>query len=143
MTVFLIKYSWFNGGFLSVKVLIVGLEPERMVRLKAVVKSLKRLGLTPVVLKPVEVRFKPRLIGKLLKYIVVAFKLFIADFKVVHGFNVPDVILMPVLLKKCVFIYDVRSPWGVEVKALGWPRILGFLAEICLLYTSPSPRDRG
>ena len=102
---------------MSKTVLLIGSQPERMTRLKRTFASLKNLGVNVRVMRPYrKPDGKPRIIKGVVRYLVLLVQVAISKADVYHFFNVPDVIGLPLLLKRGKVIYDVRSPWFSSIK---------------------------
>ena len=98
-------------------VLLIGSQPERMTRLRRTFVSLKELGVNVRVMKPYRYPAgKPRVLKGIIRYLVLLVQVATSKADVYHFFNVPDVIGLPLLLKRGVVIYDVRSPWFSSIK---------------------------
>lgn len=88
-----------------------------MTRLKRTFASLKNLGVNVRVMRPYrKPDGKPRIIKGVVRYLVLLVQVAISKADVYHFFNVPDVIGLPLLLKRGKVIYDVRSPWFSSIK---------------------------
>jgi glycosyltransferase involved in cell wall biosynthesis len=88
------------------KILLIGAEPDKMPRLKLVYKSLKSLGYNVEVFAPFQRRG-----NSIMRYLANMTKLLFERADVYHFFNIPDVIGLPLLIKRGKLVYDVRSPW--------------------------------
>jgi glycosyltransferase involved in cell wall biosynthesis len=83
-----------------------------MTRLKRTYASLKRLGVNVRVMRPYrKPDGTPRILKGIVRYLVLFVQVASSKADVYHFFNVPDVIGLPLLLKRGIKIYDVRSPW--------------------------------
>ena len=89
------------------KILLVGAEPERMPRLKLVQKCLVDLGCEVEIFKAAKHERRA-----VVRYLINMFKLLFKRADVYHFFNIPDVIGLPLLLKRGKLVYDIRSPWA-------------------------------
>ncbi|MEM4735363.1 MAG: glycosyltransferase [Candidatus Thorarchaeota archaeon] len=99
------------------RVVLVGSEPERMTRLRRTYSSLRSLGIDVSVLNPYSVpRGRPRLLTALVRYLLIMVQLVLLRADVYHLYNVPDLIGLPLLLKRGMLVYDVRSPWFSTVR---------------------------
>lgn len=113
------------------KALLIGSEPSRMTRLRRTYASLKRLGVTVEVFAPYEEpRGSPRILKGLIRYLVIMIQLLLKRADIYHLYNVPDVLGLPLSIKKGVFIYDVRSPWFSSVLETTGNRMLSKIAHI-------------
>lgn len=112
-------------------ILLVGSEPESMPRLKLVYKCLILSGFKVKVFSSFKKggsRFGK--IGSIIRYFSNMTKLFFERADVYHFFNIPDVLGLPLLLKRGTLVYDVRSPWEEEVHDTTKNRILSKIAGI-------------
>ncbi len=123
---------------INCSVVLVGIEPEKMMRLWKVYETLRREGYRVFVLSP-RLKFKLKgFIGRILsgffRYLAFFLQVIFIRARVVHFFNVPDFPGLAVLLKKrfadVKFIYDVRSPWSDEVLYFTRVKFLWFLARL-------------
>lgn len=102
---------------LTKTVLLIGSQPERMTRLKRTFKSLKKLGIDVRVMQPyTKPDGRPRIIKGIIRYLVLLIQVAISKADIYHFFNVPDVIGLPLIVKRGIVIYDVRSPWFSSLK---------------------------
>ncbi|MFW9963991.1 MAG: glycosyltransferase [Candidatus Sifarchaeia archaeon] len=103
------------------KVLLIGSQPRRMTRLRRTYGSLKELGVDVRVMEPyTKPQGRPRIVKGIVRYLALLFQVAFLRADIYHVFNVPDVIGLPLLLKKGTVVYDVRSPWFSSIKeALG------------------------
>ncbi|MHA1389347.1 MAG: glycosyltransferase [Candidatus Thorarchaeota archaeon] len=98
-------------------VLLIGSQPERMIRLKRTFNSLKQLGVDVKVMQPYnKPGGRPRIIKGIIRYLVLLVQVAISKADIYHFFNVPDVIGLPLTFKRGTLIYDVRSPWFSSIK---------------------------
>jgi glycosyltransferase involved in cell wall biosynthesis len=87
-----------------------------MTRLKRVFQSLRDLGVDVEVLSPyTNPTGKPRILKGIIRYLVLMTQIALTKADIYHFFNVPDIIGMPLVLKKGKLVYDVRSPWFSSV----------------------------
>ncbi|MFX0108732.1 MAG: glycosyltransferase [Candidatus Hodarchaeota archaeon] len=101
------------------RVVLIGSEPRRMTRLRRTFNSLKELGVSVEVFIPYDVpRGRPRTIKGIIRYLLVMLQLLLLKRDIYHFYNVPDVIGIPLLLKRGTLIYDVRSPWFSSLKEM-------------------------
>ncbi|TFH03576.1 MAG: hypothetical protein E4H14_16520, partial [Candidatus Thorarchaeota archaeon] len=99
------------------KVLLIGSQPERMIRLRRTFKSLKELGVDVRILVPYrKPRGSPRIIKGLIRYILLTLQIALSQADIYHFFNIPDITGLPLLWKRGKLVYDVRSPWFSSVK---------------------------
>jgi glycosyltransferase involved in cell wall biosynthesis len=111
------------------KICVVAQEPAKTIRLHQTVQTLRKFGYEVEVLMPrFSVRFKPRLLSGVIRYLGIMFQVLCARADVYYVFNNPDIGL-PVLLKRSKFVYDVRNPWGAEVYDLTGQAFAADLAE--------------
>ncbi len=88
-----------------------------MTRLKRTYASLKELGVNIRVMTPYrKPDGRPRILKGIIRYLVLLVQVAISKADVYHFFNVPDVIGLPLLLKRGTKIYDVRSPWFSSIQ---------------------------
>ena len=116
-------------------ILLVGSEPSAMPRLKLIYKCLVLSGFNVKVFSSFEKgRSRFGKIGSIIRYLSNMIKLFFERADVYHFFNIPDVLGLPLLLKRGVFVYDVRSPWKEEVydttKNRFLSKIAGFIERV-------------
>jgi len=98
-------------------VLLIGTEPDRMIRLQRVHDSLISLGVNVSVFKPVDrPRGRPRILKGIVRYLVISLQLLLSRADIYHFFNVPDNVGMPLLLKRGTLVYDVRTPWAAVLE---------------------------
>ena len=107
------------------KILLIGPEPDKMPRLKMTYKSLKSLGHDVKVFAPFE-----RKGNTVMRYLANMVKLLFERSENYHYFNIPDVIGLPLLLKRGRLIYDVRSPWKEVMQDSTGNKYLAKFAEI-------------
>ncbi len=99
------------------RVLLIGSQPERMTRLRRTFRSLKALGVDVHIMVPTKKPDgRPRIIKGIVRYLVLIFQVTLAKADIYHFYNVPDIIGLPLIWKRGVFIYDVRSPWFSSIK---------------------------
>lgn len=111
--------------------MLIGSEPNRMTRLRRTYQSLKELGVEVEVFRPYTVPSgNPRTLKGLVRYLLIMFQLLLLRRDTYHFFNVPDVIGLPLTLKRGDFIYDVRSPWFSSVLETLGVRPLSLLAGL-------------
>lgn len=102
-----------------------------MTRLRRVYRSLRELGADVVVLKPYTCPSgKPRLLKGVVRYLLIALQVLLARAHIYHFFNVPDIIGLPLLLKRGVLVYDLRSPWSASIIETFHSRPLSMIAEL-------------
>jgi glycosyltransferase involved in cell wall biosynthesis len=88
-----------------------------MTRLRRTFKSLKELGVDVKVMRPyTKPEGHPRIIKGIVRYLVLLVQIAISKADIYHFFNVPDVIGLPLTIKRGTLIYDVRSPWFSSIK---------------------------
>lgn len=107
------------------KILLIGPEPDKMPRLKMTYKSLKSLGHDVKVFAPFA-----RKGNTVMRYLANMVKLLFERSDNYHFFNIPDVIGLPLLLKRGRLIYDVRSPWKEVMQDSTGNKYLAKFAEI-------------
>lgn len=101
-----------------------------MTRLRRVYKSLRELGADVVVLNPyTRPSGKPRLLKGVVRYLLITLQVLLARAHIYHFFNVPDIIGLPLLLKRGVLVYDLRSPWSASIIETFHSRPLSKIAE--------------
>ena len=119
------------------KILLFGSEPEKMTRLRYIYESLAKHGIKAEILMP-KSNFRcsgklGRILSGLIRYLTLTVQLLIAKADIIHYFNIPDIPGIIILLKKLftrtVVIYDVRSPWGLELENTFHFKLLKYLAE--------------
>jgi glycosyltransferase involved in cell wall biosynthesis len=88
-----------------------------MIRLRRTYESLKEMGVDVKVFnaysKP---SGRPRIIKGVIRYLVIMLQVLLTKADIYHFFNVPDVIGLPLIMKRGVVVYDVRSPWSGAIK---------------------------
>lgn len=98
------------------RVILIGNEPELMTRLARTFASLRELGVDVSIFHPIaKPRGKPRLLKGLVRFLVNAFQVALTQADIYHFFNVPDIIGIPLLFKRGILVYDVRSPWSASI----------------------------
>ncbi len=99
------------------RVLLIGCEPARMIRLRRTFRSLRELGVSVKVLKPYTTpRGRPRVLKGIIRYLVITLQIALTKADIYHFNNIPDIVGISLLWKKGVMIYDVRSPWFSSIK---------------------------
>lgn len=99
------------------RVLLIGSQPERMTRLRRTFASLRNLGVDVQVMRPYrKPEGRPRILKGVVRYLVLLCQVAVSRADVYHFFNVPDIIGLPLLLKRGTLIYDVRSPWFSSIR---------------------------
>jgi glycosyltransferase involved in cell wall biosynthesis len=106
-----------------------------MTRLRRTYGSLKKLGVDARVMEPYRnPSGRPRILKGIVRYLILLLQVALSKADVYHFFNVPDVIGLPLLLKRGTVVYDVRSPWFSSInESLGntaLARIAGFIEWI-------------
>jgi glycosyltransferase involved in cell wall biosynthesis len=102
---------------LKKRVLLIGNEPRDMIRLHRTYNSLKELGADVRIFEPFQVpRGKPRVIKGIIRYLLIILQVLLAKADIYHFFNVPDIIGLPLIVKRGVLVYDVRSPWSGAIE---------------------------
>jgi glycosyltransferase involved in cell wall biosynthesis len=98
-------------------VLLIGPEPERMIRLKRVHESLLDLGVNVKVLVPFKKpRGRPRILTGIIRYLTITLQVLLTKADIYHFFNIPDSIGLPLVVKQGTLVYDVRSPWAEVIE---------------------------
>lgn len=88
-----------------------------MTRLKRTFWSLKSMGFEVEVMRPFQKPDgSPRTIKGIIRYLILLIQVAISKADIYHFFNVPDIIGLPLLLKRGIVIYDIRSPWFSSIK---------------------------
>ncbi|MGY5852870.1 MAG: glycosyltransferase [Candidatus Thorarchaeota archaeon] len=101
----------------SIRVVLIGSEPEKMTRLRRTYSSLKKLGVNVSVFNPYDApRGSPRLITGIVRYLLVMLQIAMTRADIYHIYNIPDIIGLPLVLKRGKIVYDVRSPWFSSIK---------------------------
>ena len=112
-------------------ILLVGSEPEAMPRLKLVYMCLTLSGFNVRVFASFEKgRSKFSKVGSIIRYFSNMTKLFFERADVYHFFNIPDILGLPLLLKRGTLVYDVRSPWKEVVHDTTKNKFLSKIAGI-------------
>ncbi len=112
------------------RVLLIGTEPERMIRLQRVLQSMRKLGIDVRVLEPVtKPRGRPRILKGMIRYLTITFQILLARADIYHFFNVPDNVGLPLTLKRGTLVYDVRAPWAAVLRETFGKSPLIFLAK--------------
>jgi len=113
------------------RVLLIGSQPQRMTRLRRTFRSLKELGVDVRIMLPMKKPDgRPRILKGIVRYLVLTLQIALAKADIYHFYNVPDVIGFPLVWKRGVFIYDVRSPWFSSIKESLGSNFLSKTAEI-------------
>ncbi|MHA1246296.1 MAG: glycosyltransferase [Candidatus Thorarchaeota archaeon] len=98
-------------------VLLIGTEPARMTRLRRTFESLRAMGATVRIFVPYDKpRGTPRVLKGIIRYVLITLQVAIQRADIYHFFNIPDVVGLPLIFKRGVFVYDVRSPWFSSIK---------------------------
>ena len=101
-----------------------------MIRLQRNLDSLKTLGVDVVVFNPVDrPRGRPRILKGIIRYLTITLQVLLAKADIYHFFNVPDVVGLPLILKRGVKVYDVRAPWAAVLQETFGPSLLTRFAE--------------
>lgn len=109
--------------------MLIGNEPELMTRLARTFASLGELGVDVSIFHPIaRPRGSPRLLKGLIRFLVNAFQVALTQADIYHFFNVPDIIGIPLLFKRGILVYDVRSPWSASILETFGSRLLSNLA---------------
>lgn len=116
-------------------VLLIGSQPERMIRLRRTFRSLKDMNADVRIMVPYrKPKGRPRILKGIVRYIILTLQVALSKADIYHFFNVPDIIGLPLLWKRGILVYDVRSPWFSSVKeSLGinaLSRIAGIIERI-------------
>ncbi|MFW9786849.1 MAG: glycosyltransferase [Candidatus Thorarchaeota archaeon] len=99
------------------RVLLIGNEPRDMIRLRRTYGSLKEIGVDVKVFNPYrKPSGQPRIIKGAIRYLVITLQVLLTRADIYHFFNVPDIIGLPLIAKRGVVVYDVRSPWSGAIK---------------------------
>lgn len=99
------------------RVLLIGSEPRDMIRLRRTFDSLKELGADVRVFNPyTRPAGRPRILKGMIRYLLITLQVLLARADIYHFFNVPDVIGLPLVAKRGIVVYDVRSPWSAAIK---------------------------
>lgn len=113
------------------RVLLIGSQPERMIRLRKTFKSLRELGVDVRIMVPSrKPEGQPRIIKGIIRYLILTLQVALAKADIYHFYNVPDIIGFPLVWKRGVFIYDVRSPWFSSIKESLGSSLLSRIAGI-------------
>ncbi len=119
------------------RVALISIAPEKMTRLKQVEASLRKAGYDVVVFKPAEKpRFLPSIAASATSYLLSLAKLATLKADIYHVFNVPDILAIPILAAGRAIVYDVRSPWGEELRFLRKSSMLALIAEAIEKYVT-------
>lgn len=99
------------------RVLLIGTEPGKMIRLGRIYESLVKLGVEVKVLRPSGApRGRPRILKGVIRYLTIMCQVLFSRADIYHFFNVPDNVGLPLLLKRGILVYDVRSPWAAVLR---------------------------
>jgi glycosyltransferase involved in cell wall biosynthesis len=110
--------------------MLIGNKPELMTRLRRTFVSLKKLGVDISIFCPIDrPRGNPRLLKGVIRFLVNALQVVFTQADIYHFFNIPDIIGIPLLFKRGVLIYDVRSPWAASVRGTFGSRPLSKIAQ--------------
>ncbi len=112
-------------------VILIGTEPARMTRLRRTFHTLKQAGAEVRVFVPYSgPRGRPRVLTGAMRYLLITVQIALLREDIYHFYNVPDVVGLPLALKRGVFVYDVRSPWFSSIReTLGG----GLLSRVALI----------
>ena len=106
-----------SGPIIQKSILLIGSEPERMTRLRRTFHSLKKMNADVKILVPYKTpRGKPRILKGVVRYILITIQIALSKADIYHFFNIPDISGFPLIWKRGIFIYDVRSPWFSSIK---------------------------
>ena len=98
-------------------VLLIGTEPDRMIRLQRTLDSLVKLGVNVRVFRAIDrPRGRPRILKGIIRYLTITLQILLAKADIYHFFNVPDNVGLPLLLKRGTLVYDVRAPWAAVLR---------------------------
>lgn len=112
------------------KICIVNSEPSRLPRVHLMRKTLSKAGYEPTILQPaIQWRFRPKFASAGIRYSTLMAQEFIQSPDAYHVMNIPDILALPPVLKKCRFVYDVRSPWAEEMKSFHGSNNLAVIAD--------------
>ena len=102
-----------------------------MIRLHMTYDSLKEIGVDVKILNPFQVPSgHPRVIKGAIRYLLIMLQVLLAKADIYHLFNVPDIIGVPLIVKRGVLVYDVRSPWSGAIKETFGSSSLAKVAEL-------------
>ncbi|MHA1927808.1 MAG: glycosyltransferase [Candidatus Thorarchaeota archaeon] len=98
-------------------IILIGSEPRDMTRLRRTYDSLKEMGANVKIFNAYhEPSGPPRIVKGAIRYFVIMLQVLLTKADIYHFFNVPDVIGLPLIMKRGVVVYDVRSPWSAAIK---------------------------
>jgi len=112
------------------RICLVHSEPEKLPRVQLEHRSLRRGGHDAYIMQPkVRWRFRPKALSALLRYLALLIQALCQRTDVYHILNIPDFAgFAPVLLRK-KWVYDARSPWADELRALHHNTLVCWVAE--------------
>ena len=119
------------------RVCMVHSEPSRLPRILLERDSLTNAGYDAYILEPtIGWRFRPRIISAAARYSALMMQELMQHPDAYHVMNIPDILALIPVLKRTRFVYDVRSPWGEELKAFGGSATISRAAERTEKYLS-------
>ena len=110
--------------------ILIGTEPEKMIRLQRYLDSLRELKVNVSVFRPVtRPRGRPRVLTGIIRYLTVALQVLLSRSDIYHFFNVPDVVGLSLIFKRGVKVYDVRAPWAAVLQETFGNSVVARFAE--------------
>ena len=126
------------------KVVYIALDPMKYARIKKIAYSIKKCGGVEFDFMVPKVRFVWRggKIGRLfvgiINYLAVILQIMFVKADVFWVANCPDILVLPVVLRRSRYILEYRSPWALQIKQeLGsgpWARLSAIIEDIGLKY---------
>jgi glycosyltransferase involved in cell wall biosynthesis len=99
----------------------VTLYPEKYPRVKKIAVALQDenvyfRALTPKVLTKLGSRKIERIVSAVINYSAYLLQIFLSRANIYWVANSPDIFVLPLIMKKAVYVFDYRSPWPLEVE---------------------------
>lgn len=98
------------------RIIVASMEFRKHPRAQKILKALAESGFNVKAWEAREVKIKSRFLRALFRYLTAICSLMMIRADIFWVENVPDIIYLPLLFKKCKYIYDRRSPWSVEIE---------------------------
>jgi len=111
-------------------VVVASLEFHRHPRAQKILKTLAEGGFNVEAWAARDVKIRFRLLRALIRYFTAMCSLVLKNADIFWIENVPDIVYLPLLLKKSKYVYDRRSPWALEIKSEFKNEIFKKIAEV-------------
>lgn len=106
------------------------MEFHRHPRAQKIFKALAEEGFNVEAWEARDIKIRFRVLRALIRYFTAMCSLVLKKGDIFWIENVPDIVYLPLLFKKCKYIYDRRSPWALEIKSEFKNEILKKIAEV-------------